>query len=68
VSENTSNGIIERYQQGPHSETCSKLRHSNLQQKAVCPDLFATLPNVFDGEILILFANNIDFIKWNCHV
>jgi hypothetical protein len=27
-------------------------------KKAVCPDLFATLPNVFDDEILILFANN----------
>jgi hypothetical protein len=27
----------------------------------VCPDLFATLPNVFDDEILILFANNCWF-------
>jgi hypothetical protein len=31
----------------PYSETCSNLRHSNLQQKAVFPDLFAMLPNVF---------------------
>jgi hypothetical protein len=30
--------------------TCNK--------KAVCPDLFATLPNVFDDDISILFANN----------
>jgi hypothetical protein len=27
-------------------------------KKAVCPDLFATLTNVFDDEILILFADN----------
>jgi hypothetical protein len=26
--------------------------------KAVCPDLFATLPYFFAGENLILFANN----------
>jgi hypothetical protein len=27
-------------------------------RKAVCPDLLATLPNVFDFEIAIIFANN----------
>jgi hypothetical protein len=44
------------YVLGP--ETCSKRRHSKLLQKAVCPDLFATLPNVFAVESLIMFANN----------
>jgi hypothetical protein len=27
-------------------------------RQAVCPDLFATLPNYFANEILIRFANN----------
>jgi hypothetical protein len=36
----------------------------------VSPDLFATLPNVFDDEIIILFANNCWYyrIKWKCIV
>jgi hypothetical protein len=48
--------------QGPYLETCSNLRHSNLRQKAVCPDLFATLPNVFHHINFTILLNITDVI------
>jgi hypothetical protein len=44
--------------QGRYSETRRNLRHSKVTQEAVCPDVFAALPNVVIGQTLIIFAIN----------